>query len=206
MCLRRWSMLFVVGNQMGIILKWEEGASHLYPFFLHGYANGRPWATTNPRYNISTLIFEPMFELSGLSQLRNEHHPPAVCSISHTPTCKLHWKHIPSPPSNGRTTTAVVPLDSYINWAQCFRKIWTLILHPSISTIISYTTTQRTIQRITATAAITSKLIVVACSTLSHPFNRVILHNFRVLNLCPRRIWQCEGTKTTSFFEPIHKK
>ena len=77
--------------------------SHLYyyTFFLHGYADGRPRAATNPRYNIPTLIFEPIYVLSGLSQLRNESYPSAFYSISHTPTCKLERKYIPSPPSMG---------------------------------------------------------------------------------------------------------
>ena len=45
----------VCGWQLdGYQLKWEEGGS-LHPFFLHGYADGRPRATTNPQYNISTL-------------------------------------------------------------------------------------------------------------------------------------------------------
>ena len=172
---------------MGI--KVRGGGEPSHPFFLHGYADGRPRATTNPRYNISTLIFEPIYVLSGLLQLRNESYPSAFSSISHAPTANWHRKYIPSQPYTGRTTTAIVPFEWHNNWAQCFPKIRISTLHPSISTIISYTTTHCTIPCWTAMAAITSKLIVVACSTLSHPFNRVILHNFRVLNLCPRRIW-----------------
>ena len=140
-CLCGWLMLFVVGNQMGIILKWEEGASHLHPFFLHGYVDGRPRTATNLRYNIPTLIFEPMCVLSGLSQHRNESYPPAFYSIPHAPTCKWHRIYIPSPPSNGRITTALVPFEWHNNWAQCFPKIRISTLHPSISTIISYYTT-----------------------------------------------------------------
>ena len=34
-----------------------------------------------------------------------------------------------------------------------------------------------------------SKIIIMARSTLSHRFNRTALDNYRVLNLCPRRIW-----------------
>ena len=96
-CLCGWLMLFVVGNQMGIILKWEEGASHLHPFFLHGYVDGRPRTATNLRYNIPTLIFEPMFELSGLSQHRNESYPSAFYSIFTCTNLQIVTENI-SPP------------------------------------------------------------------------------------------------------------
>ena len=123
--------------------------------------------------------------------------PNFVTSHTHQPSTQFHvyqlenWhiKYIPSLPSNGRTTTALVPFEGHNNWAQCFPKIWNSTLNPSISTIISYTKTHVHHSMLNATAAITSKLIVVACPTLSHPFNRVILHNFRVFFLCPRRIW-----------------
>ena len=178
----------------------------LLHFFLHGYADGRPRTATNPQHNIPTLIFKPIYVLSGLSHILYNILTSRLLDFHIHQLANWHRKYTPSPPCNGRTTTALVPFDSYINWAQCFPKIRISTLNPSISTIISTQQLTCTIQHRTSTAAITSKLIVVARPTLFHPFNRVILHNFRVLNLCPRRIWQCEGTKTTSFFEPIHKK
>ena len=60
--------------------KYTNPTSHLYyyTFFLHGYADGRHRTATNPRCNILTLIFEPIFELSGLFQLRNESSPTSL--------------------------------------------------------------------------------------------------------------------------------
>ena len=117
--------------------------SHLccYTFFLHGYADGRPRTATNPQHNIPTLIFKPIYVLSGLSHILYNILTSRLLDFHMHQLANWHRKYIPSPPSNGRTTTALVPFDSYINWAQCFPKIGRSTLHPSNSTIISYTTT-----------------------------------------------------------------